>query len=459
MALSYDDANTGLFTHLGKLVKYYNVADANGGTGVLDVELQAILDKFQLGNQDVAADGLPSAYEDFRSAFVARKSQLGRYALRRLQDATTVLAEINANNADKDEIFQKLITRMVLDSETINASTPSIGTVTAGSANVGNGTILVTGVLDGYTSPGANANGAYLPHLKYKGVTSELLPLADESIWEVTADSFTDGLTEGNETIRWNGRPRNVAHGISSLTRGAGDVGSVPPLHSNSLLSNLDFETFTSTNTPSSPWVIVTGTAGTHIFAETSGANIYHGTKSLKLTGDGALAAIQLTQAPSISSLKANKGYCLSARIKASATIAAGDLTISFTGTGYSASSSEKIEIAAASLPTSYTLHHFFINLPAVIPSDFKLSILWNGTPTNTKNLWLDDLAFGPVTYGSGFGVAAVRGSTPFVRGDRWTSALSCSGGVFQAFMRDVFGYQLPSDAAAGETITDSLAT
>lgn len=455
MTLDYTNSNTGVFTHLGKLVKYWNVADSNGGTSVLDAELQAIMTAFQNGGQSVAIDGMPTAYQGFRSSFVSRKGTLASYALRRLQDPTSVLSILDCLTSSQEEIFDKLITAMIADSKTVKSNTPTINSITANGSNVGTGTILTTGILDGYSSPGANPAGRFRAHLRYKGVTSELLPIADSFLWAVRTDSFTDGVSEGSENIGWNGNAPGAAYGISSLSTGSGQIATIQPIQSAGILQNLDFESFT-TNTPAS-FTIDLGTAGTHVFGDSTSTNFYHGAKGLKLTGDGALAAIQLSQPVPLASVQANRGYCVTARIKASASVSAGDLLISFTGTGYSAASTEKIAIAHGSLPTSWTLYNFFINLPATLPSDFALTIKWSGTPTSAKSVWIDDMGFGPVSYGAGMGCMAVRGATPFVRGDSFTTTVTCTGGVFQSFFRDAFGYQLPSSGS--NNINEALAT
>lgn len=455
MAIDYTNASTGLFTHIGKLVKYYNIANSAAGVATLDAELQAIMTAFQAGSQALAADGLPGAYEAFRGAYVTKKAVLANYALRRLQDSTTVLSQLDCLTDAATEIFDKLITQMIADTKTVQKNTVTIGTVTAGGSNVTNGSVLTTAVLDGYSSPGANAVAVFSPHLRYKGVNTELAPSSDTMLWTVIADSFTDGLSEGSERIFWNGDAQGVPYEITDQPKGSGSIGAIQPLQSYSLLQNLDFETFAS-NAPSS-WTIDTGTAGTHVYQETGAANLYHGASSLRFKGDGALASIQISQAVAAGLMQANRAYCVSVRVKADATIAAGQLVITFAGTGYTAGSSEKITIAPGSLPTSWTLYNFFVNAPAVMPSDWKLSIQWSGTPTNNKNVYVDDIGVGPVNYGAGIGAVAVRGSTPFVRGDRWTASLACDGGVFQKFFRDAFGYQLPSSASPN--IADSLAT
>ena len=85
--------------------------------------------------------------------------------------------------------------------------------------------------------------------------------------------------------------------------------------------------------------------------------------------------------------------------------------------------------------------------------------IKWTGTPTTAKNVYIDDLGIDAVIYGAGVGIGAVRGSTPFARNDRFTVPLTTTEGAFQKFFRAAYGVQLPSNAAAGETIADALIT
>lgn len=446
MAITYSN----LFGSLGKLIKYFNAAKSSAD-GV-DATTQAILGAFESEDQQLAVDGLSSALEGWKNQYAGRRATLARYMLQRLQDKATVLTEIGAVTTNPDEILTKLIAQMTADSQTVNASSISLGSVTAGSGNVGNGTVLVTKVLDGVTSPGT-VSGAYLrPQSAYKGLDSELA-VSETMKLACSADSFQDRLTEGAESFTWTGAPAIDLYGVG--TEGSGAVGAVTGLHSYSLLSNTDFENFTS-NVPDS-WTRDAGVAGTNIYSE--GTEKYHGTYGLRFKGDGTATSIQISQAPATGTITANKRYAVTLRYKADSTIAAGAFTVQFEGTGYTAGSSEKISISAGSLATSWTLASFFVNIPANIPSDFKLVIKWTGTPTSNKNLYIDDLAFGPVTYGGGLGVVAVRGSTPTQRGDAWTFTVANTEGVVQKAFRQIFGVQLPSNAAAGETIADSVAT
>lgn len=453
MALGYDE----LFEDLGVLVKHYNAfaGDAQG----LAADVDEILAEFADTHQEAAVDGLrPDAENDWLASYVSRRSTLAGIAAARLTDRDTVLLEIGATSSGLSEVLAKFIEQMDADSESINASASTVGSVSAHGDNLGNGTILVTPLLDRVTSPGSRAGVTFPAHHMYGDLTSELV-IAETMTLRCASDSFVDRVAEGAESFLWEGELADAQHGVASQ-EGSGSIGSVTSIHGNtaSYLANADFESFAVADTPDN-WEIVTGTAGTHI-NESSGSNAYHGSKGLNFTGDGALATIEVSQAIPAASVTAGKRYCVTARVKADATIAAGTLTIILKGTGYTAATAEKIEVAHGSLPTSWTLYHFFVLMPLELPSDLELSIAWGSTPTDTKNLYIDDIGFGEVTYGAGLGVVAVRGSDPFVRNDRYSFTIgSVTEGVFQKFFRQVFGVQLPSDDSAAETQADSLAT
>ena len=447
MSITYSD----LFDSLGKLIKNYNTAKTDADA--LDAASLGILEAFQAEDQDLAVDGLASAMNGWKSQYAGRRATLANYMLRRLQDRDSILAEIGAVTTNLDEVLSKFIVKMAADSQSVNASSVSLGSVTAGGSNAGNGTILTTKVLDGVTSPGT-VSGAFLrPQPRYKGLDTELCVPSETMRLICTQDSFQDRTNEGSEVFTWTGAPGVDLHGVG--TEGSGQVGSVTSLHSYAYLSNTDFESFTS-NVPDS-WTRDAGVAGTNIYSEST--NKYHGTYGLRFKGDGSTASLQISQAPASGTIVANKRYAVTFRYKADATIASGTFTVQFEGTGYSAGSTEKVSIAAGSLATSWTLASFFVNMPANIPSDFKLVIKWTGTPTTNKNLYVDDLAFGPVSYGGGLGVVAVRGSTPTQRNDSWTFTVANTEGVVQKAFRRVFGVQLPSDSGGTETIADSVGT
>ena len=57
----------------------------------------------------------------------------------------------------------------------------------------------------------------------------------------------------------------------------------------------------------------------------------------------------------------------------------AGTIQVLFTGTGYTAASSEKVEVLAASFPAAWTLYNFFIVTPSVPRLKEVFSAIVNG--------------------------------------------------------------------------------
>lgn len=454
MALDYTTAETGIFVHLGKYAWAFNdllsiadtllpeARDDIKGSFAANAALRAVL-----GDIDQTFNG-------FQQAVVGWRSGMASLVETRLLDRVTVLEELDTD-ATLQLVLTELIRRMNDDSASVNASVVTLGSPTADGGNEGSGTALVSKVLDGYSSPGLLSGGTSAPsHIEYNGLDSQLA-CSETMTLTCVADSQTDGRTEGEEQFQWSGGVADQQFGF--FTEGSGTGPVISTLNASSIIANRNFEDFTS-NAPDS-WTIDTGTAGTHILQQTAGANVFRGSKSLKFTGNGALAAIQISQTPTQSQLQPRRRYCLSVWVKADATIAAGDLTIQFEGTGYSAASSEKVEIAAANLPTSWTNYSFFINLPDILPSDFELVIKWTGTPTNAKSVWIDDLAFGTVDWHGGVNAVVLAGATRFVRGDRISfTVANDGGGVHQEFARQVLGVQWPSETDGSETIADALA-
>jgi hypothetical protein len=455
MALVYTGTN-GLFTHLGKLVKHYNQfkTDATNGSTGLDTDMFDILDTFQAANQDLAVNGLVSAFNRWKGEYTARRTELTGYALARLRDKDSVLDEIGAASTDEDEILSKLIETMEDDAATIKASVVAIGAVTADADNSGGGTVFTTSVLDGATSPGS-INGVRFPvQFKYLGLATELCAPTQKLTLRVTADSFHDGLAEGSEQLTWDGTLADDPHGIGE--DGSGRIGVIYPIHATTAehVSNADFETFTA-NVPDN-WTLVAGTAGTNVLAAGS-ADAAHGTNALLFQGNASASTIEIKQAIATSKVVGRKRYFLSVKLKRSAATT-GTLTIQFEGTGYTAGGSEKINIAVSSIGTSYSLHNFFMTMPALVPSDFRLVIRWSGgTPAASEKVFIDDLGFAGVYYGAGIGLVIVRNTNPLVREDRYTLTVTNTEGVFQSFFRRAFGVQLPSHATT-PSIADSLA-
>jgi hypothetical protein len=458
MALDYDGSPNGLFVQVGGGIKEYNLQGADG-VG-LSAELDDLLDLFEsmtAGDSELMVEGVATSFATWETQYATRRASIAALVTRRLQDQETVLDELGLATNEIQSVLAALIRQMRIDNESVDISTVTFGSVTADGANNGDGTILVTKMLDGATSPGSGAAGEYRANVEYAGIDSELA-LNETHVIRCVADSFSDGLTEGNETWAWNGQTRQAQHSIAS--EGTGEVSPSPAgAHSQNLqkLTNADFENWTTDDLDD--WSAVGSTFGDLIERDQSAGNFYHGSSAVKLTGDGVETELGIRQSIFVAGKFAGrKLYRATARIKASATIAAGDLTIQLAGTGYVPGVGESVEILAGALPTTWTLVNFFVLMPAEIPSDLAFEAIWDGTPTNAKSLWLDDLSLSAVQYGGGIGLTIVRGASPFVRNDRFTLPTSNDdAGVIQRFFRQVYGVQLRS--AASETIDDALAT
>lgn len=438
---------THLFTDIGSCIAPFNAFDTLARTTISGY-LNDIIDAFESHDQQEPLEGAVSEIEGMKSTTDGWKQTLIGIIQRRLVD-DSVITDYELSNNALTSVLSALITDMRANSALVMESVVTVGSVSANASNNGNGTILLSKVLDGYNGPASGVS----PHTDYNGRDSQLAAPSDISVFTCVSDSQRDGATEGYESFSWTGT-YNYGSPISYRTEGSGSGPGLSTVHASGLLSNMDFESFTS-NAPDS-WTIDNGTTGTHIFAEST--EYYRGSKCLEFTGNGSQATIGISQAFTIGQLAPLRRYCCAFRYKVSSVPGTGTMTVQCKGTGYSASSSEKVSVAPGSLPTSWTLGYFFVNLPAVIPSDFKLAIEVTGILAASVSLYIDSLGFGPVVYHNGVGAAAVAGSSRFMRGDSLTATITNNQtGVIQDFFRRAFRVQLP--ASASPTIADSLAT
>jgi hypothetical protein len=445
MAINY----TNLFTMLGKLVKGVN--NVKTYYGELDTDLGAVQTAYSTYSQFSLLQRIPDTWRGFKDNVYNWIGQINGQAFSLLSDRELILKELPiGSGASYQDVLPLLIADMVANSQHVTKSVVTIGAVTTTSVNASVGEAHINGVLDGYTPPGAGMSASK----SYNGLTTQMAE--DDSVSLIcTQDSETGGVSEGFETFQWTGLPTNPGL-YHYLSFGTGTNVSLQPLNSLNLISNGEFESF-STNTPSS-WTIVSGTVGTHILKETS--VVQRGSSALKYTGDGSQATISISQAPVISQLFPLKRYMIAAWVRGTSATASGTLTIQFEGTGYTAGGTEKIEMdsTALSAATSWTLKKFYINMPLEIPDDFKLVVKVTGTLTNAKSVYIDGLVLGPVAYVNGVNVAIVAGHDKFLKGDKFTFTISNNdAGVFQTWFRKATGYQIPTDNSPA--ISDSLAT
>lgn len=446
MALNYTGPD-GIFTHAGQVIKAVNACA--GDLSAWDTRESDIQTVFEAGGQQVAADALIGYVNQIQTATASMRGTLGNLVTLRLQDSQSVITPLALASTDINTVLPALMTQMVIDSASVNASLVTVDAIMAASGNTGDGTILTDLYLDGYSAPASGA--ASNPN--YAGRPTEF-SVPETMTFRCSLDSYTDNTGTAQEGFTWNGQVA-LSNRWSEGVEGSGNGPGLRTLQSGTIINGMGFESWTTTNIPDG-WTIDNGTVTTNVARE-SGTK-YRGNYAVKFIGGDGAAAITLGQAVPVSRVRPLRRYCCSLRYRASLANTSGQtFTVKFTGTGYTAGSTEKIEIAGDDLATSWTLVHFWVTMPAAIPSDLRLIISFTGTPT--VNLFIDDMGFAEATYHNGIAAAVVAGSTNFVRGDSFSTVVTVSPGVIQNYFRRQYGVQLPSVADASETIEDSLAT
>lgn len=231
---------------------------------------------------------------------------------------------------------------------------------------------------------------------------------------QVIADSRQNNRTEGNEQLNLQGDvqgngPNFQVPGTEGSQRGQ------------NRLVNGDFEDDTAT--------FPTGWNQTTLIAVTEETSlVYRGDAALKAVSDGSATILDIDQdevtAGGLFSGIAARAltplgvYLLTVRSRHGGAFS-GNVRLGFDGTAYSAGATEEINLTSANLTASYQLFNAFIVLPKGIPADMRLQILWDGTPTSSHTLYLDDVILQelPVWATAALRVGAVPGATPFVAG------------------------------------------
>lgn len=444
MAIDY----TEHFTLLGRCIKHINLIQTDETNSIADE--QNVADVFEADDQsDLISPQLSNAINTQRNAFRLARVQLAALGIKRFLQDDTVYDELGLPSKSQDAVLAAFAKQMVADSESIDASVVTLGSVTANAGNTGNTTILLDKGLDGITAPGRGLKAL----IENRDFDSELCK-SEDCLVTCVSDQYRDGAISGKERYQISGEQSFPAWSYDE--GGSGRATQLRTVLDLSHITNGTFENITS-NVPDN-WTLAAGTAGTHILEET--VQIYRDTKSVEFAGNASLAAITITIAPNSLTQLAGKRVVMGMWYKASATQAGTvELRLNVSGTGFSPSSGQKIVITGDNFQTDWTLSTVVFNLPLDLPSDSVLTLSLAGTPEAAKTVWVNQVFLCPVQFHGGFNVSVIPGDTDPIAGDRWTFAVSNDGaGTFQSFFRRS-GYQLPSDTGGSETISDSLAS
>lgn len=467
MAIAYDGAG-GLFTDAGKLIGL----QANLRSLMQDsvAGLQAAITEIVTATADATVphiDGLQGVIDQLTANNIEARKQLAAMIASRILDRNKIVNELHLPDlADLNTVLSRFREKMAADGKTVQRNVVTLGGLTGGfgtaaAVNIGNGTLFVTKVLDGYNKPGS----AFPADPGYAGLDSEMSALAETITVECTSDSQNATRTEAAEQWKAYGHaPTNVdeaptpyfADGKEGSGSSRGDF-LTGPLGAG-LVFNPGFDLWTADPTPNftGGWAIDTGggVLGTHVKQET--VNVYRG-QALALVGDGVQTLHQVYQPITVSNLRPRRRYLVSVRVKADAAVASGTFGVEFAGTGYAVGGTEKISLVTGAIPTVWTLKTFEIQMPNVIPADWRLLVKVTGTLSNGRTIYVDDVFLQPITYFGGVGMAVIPGAVRSMQGDRYSfTTANDNGGKIQTFWLKYFGRQLPSSNAPN--ISDALA-
>lgn len=377
---------------LGKIARVYRVLRQIRGTGSgitidslgqLQTEIEDIFDGDNAHIQILSAwlDFFRGCRQSVDNMILGLRGVMSVWAFLYLRD------DINSTATSFDGLIRDLAENMRIDAQEVLQNVITTSTPAADANNVGDFTVVVYD-----QDPKDKRDNERIQTANY--------------LAECVTDVRIGGATAGEETF------------LCSSDHGFHGQIAVPVVMNEGAAKNrLDNGSFDGW-TASAPddWTVTTGAANDAAEASL----IYRtGGSALKITADGAATAYNIEQAETAfigySSAKLRPGgvYLLSvyARRGAAADID-GSCTIQFAGTGYTPASSEKITMTT--LTTSYALKSAWIVMPDAIPSDFNLEIVWSGTPTSGRILYLDDLCLQEATEWpeTGQRVAIVRGAT-----------------------------------------------
>ncbi len=475
MALTYTGTG-GLFTRLGKVIG--GIRTVNGaraetlpvgdGTGsgtpdagatwgtngpvakdlkTIETDLWA---QFASTNQQLL-DGLGEAgagYRDAQNTYLTYLAQLASDIVIKVVDDDAVLVSRDLTTALKELRRQMLSTNDSVDANAVSVAVSALSGNTTDAA-------FIASVVDQY---GKNLENVFA-----------------ETLEATVTDGEQTGATLGSEPISIVGEVSDADPLNWSYPDGSGSTATIaicdPTLDAQSdgnMLTNSGFEHFTA-NVPDD-WTLLLGTAGTTVLKQVS--LTYDGSgASLEFVGDGGSTLSSITQ-DITDQLEPNTVYAVCARVRKHASAAAGAVQFDLVNASNvnitdDASTANAITLAVGSISSadfSTTMSGFF-RTPKVLPSAVKFRVRVSTAITDTRSIYIDQLAMTPATqlYPRGPFVACFRGATDAIKNDGWNITVSNDyAGLFQHYFDRLFdmkgkGLQLPSDAAAGETIVDTL--
>jgi len=466
MAVTLINTN-GLFTRLGKLMGMASTVRASAAS--LRTEFADVISTFSDADMDFVgsiSNQIENRINDGRlitnEVFKAARKTL----IEMMDDDLSSGNGSGLKSKHSHVALRELIKQMESTSKSVEGTTITINTVSAGSSNRGDGTLVLSGLASQIFAPTVVDH----PSIKTELITAE----CTEDSNMRTAPGSERFLIYGQRSIsrRDEDWPRGSnTNFFLNCVNPNDSQGMSSPGHN--VLNNSNFENFTS-NTPDS-WTITTGTAGADVV---STDQCFSGSKCLKIISNGS-NQVELNQelnsdSGTLGRLEPDTLYTISFAIKESGTSpSSGNLLVRLwdgSNTLNNSDSNRKMEVSIASddavLTASFKLVTLACMTPKNIPDTVKLQIKLNTAFTNGTALHIDHLAVAKMhrPFLGGLGYQMISGATNFGFQDTFTSQIVNNGeGAMNTDFDRIFpemqslGYALPANYGGSETVLDNL--
>lgn len=462
----------GLFTRLGYwfgLAKkrytaltaaYPTAATTTSGIRTVYSAVGANAGNFPLAHRTM---GAASDEDVMARASVAEFENIRRAASRLLID--TVDADTPLPAKTEAEAIRELAKQMVASSDSVNATTYTVGAASYAGSNIGEFSVFVE----------TEATQIIKDSVTFASKLTDFPAIRPETLYlTCEKDSRNGGVRPGSEVFRLKGdrawpnldrRWRGGSGTDTTITATSAAVdGSMTP--GQNILTNSNFEIISS-NVPVK-WALSVGAAGTNL---TSTSTAYRGSTALSVVGDAGATLTKLRQlvadsTGTVARIKPDTLYLLAFAVRDDGTApAAGVLRVAVEDGSGSVIGSMSKSVTLSTVGSTYAVQSLMVVSPINIPDTVYVTVSLTTALTNGRAVYVDEVVLTemPRIAKGGPGVCVYPGDTDARYGDTASVAISYSNtGEFNLWFDRFFdlynqGLALPANDAAGETVSDSL--
>lgn len=463
MALIYDGTN-GLFTRLGALIYMLDEVRAHQeNLKTLLANVQAEYSSTDAYMIDVLSGGIEAHIREAGQVQTSIKAAAEKTLIEMtFAEANLSTATNTMTRKDLTEALIWLIRQMDTDSETVDGQTVSKSALAVGASNNGNGKFLYS-----FTCPNILVGTTN----EWPNIRSEVLEV------RCIEDGSSGSLSRGSEVFQVRGQPAypNLDYrwpaGSGTNMQIVSTCASVDNgFPGQNILHNSDFEDQTSNL--ADRFTVSSGAAGTEFLTETTAANVYRGSSSVKMAVTGSTFKIRQRMADfsgTLGRLTADRSYVISVAMKKDAG-ATGTFRISVQDASGNIidSGAFLLSTTISAITTSFDIYSATLRAPRVVPSECYL-VIETTVAIATAAAYFDEVILAemmPIAPG-GEAISIIAGSSNWAADDFARYYFTNNGDAYttgkfvRAFDRlfDMYGkgLSLPPNYSGTETISDSL--